>query len=408
MDRPNITQEFVDNLKFDPTGKANQIFFDRKDGYFGVQVGKTKKSFVFQSYKRPRKVFADVSDKSVKDARTEAMGYKVQIDSGIDPWNKEIGTSARTLRDLVKEWLDSPRSSKKGPRRETTIADCWDQLERFVGDLLDKPFDSFTRPQMTQRFAQIQNGKIKSPQEKPRKGKEFIGTESQAQAVFNYLRAVYTYAEEEYDLPSPISARLKKLIPHHSDDSEVHAALSDDELAAIGKALTSWSGNAYCPLLFKMMLFTGLRVSATIRLRFDYLEDDVIVLPLRLTGIKSNRQHVIPITPQIRAVIDELEEIRISDWMFPANSKSGHMTTINWPVSVLRDVSGVQTTNHSFRYTLSTEMERLNIDNQVQALVMDHAPEKSISDRYRMEAFRERVLPALTEANAVIMKKLFG
>jgi integrase len=140
-------------------------------------------------------------------------------------------------------------------------------------------------------------------------------------------------------------------------------------------------------------------------LQWSYLHDDRIEMPPSQS--KSNRLYITPMTPQIRAELDLLREIKVHDeWVFPSDSESGRMTTRNWASEKVRAVCGLKFTNHSLRYTFATIGEELEIKQQVVSLLMDHSSEGNITDRYQLGAFLAQTGPAIEKIDARLAKLL--
>ena len=162
------------------------------------------------------------------------------------------------------------------------------------------------------------------------------------------LSVLFNYAIRKTSAPllgnpcqaaDPYPERLKRDVLPFEALAEWHAATC---------ALANKSHAAY----FKLLLFSGLRRTDAASIKLEDIHDDFVFRPLPKGG--SRKAFQCPITPQLRAIIDEASAAREllqphSPYLFPAISRTGHLSAGLFH-SQLR-VRGVAVSPHVLRRT---------------------------------------------------------
>ncbi len=111
---------------------------------------------------------------------------------------------------------------------------------------------------------------------------------------------------------------------------------------------------------FRLALLTGQRIGSVLAMRWDGIEGDLWTIPPE--HFKGRRTHLVPLSPEALAVLQELRENSVSDeWVFPsrAGSAKPHLSNLGKALSRIRKRSGVKDwTIHDFRTTWRTHAVR--------------------------------------------------
>lgn len=107
-----------------------------------------------------------------------------------------------------------------------------------------------------------------------------------------------------------------------------------------------------------LLLYTGMRMGEVMRLKWDNVKDDKIVL--KRTETKQNKEKVVLLTKSIRAVLEDLRDKRRRDgYVIPLRGGTKERGEI-WMTDIMRKIreySGVQDfIFHNLRHTASTIM----------------------------------------------------
>lgn len=174
------------------------------------------------------------------------------------------------------------------------------------------------------------------------------------------VKALYNYAiHKKYLTDNPAN----EVRPYVVD--EKRRAYSPDEMTRILEAATRIEREArpqddiqrQARRLVLLLYYTAMRLGEILMLRWDNIQGDLI--RLERTETKQRREKVIPIGPEVRAVIDELAAERRNDYVLPLRRRSGNMVAA-WadnPIRKIREYSGIQDfIFHNLRHTASTLM----------------------------------------------------
>jgi integrase len=116
---------------------------------------------------------------------------------------------------------------------------------------------------------------------------------------------------------------------------------------------------------FRVALLTAQRIGSVQAMRWDMIDRDVWTIPA--SDFKGKRPHMVPLSPQVVAVLEELREYREPGevYTFPARAgaKRPHVANLSKALGRIRDRSGLEHfTAHDFRTTFRTWATRSEED----------------------------------------------
>jgi integrase len=120
---------------------------------------------------------------------------------------------------------------------------------------------------------------------------------------------------------------------------------------------------------YMFALFTGLRRSEIETLEWSRIDNDAIHLPTT----KSGREFWLPLVDLHHRLLDPVRDLD-DRWVFPADSKSGHI--VAW------DHDHVPGTLHSLRHTFATTAVEAGIPEEVVGRLLNHASKTITGQRY--------------------------
>ncbi|RWE16388.1 MAG: DUF4102 domain-containing protein [Mesorhizobium sp.] len=298
---------------------------------FMVLVGKRRKTFVVQGERRKagqrlsiRMKVAEVGDLTTRKARAKAKDILGKIASGVDPRrssqepeadaaNVDLPSiGAPTLRIAWERYRDG-HMKKKG-RSEGTINNYRDHVERLLADWLDQPLSKFGNDPalVTTRHEKLtkENG-------------AYI-----ANGCMRTLRAIYNHARKvARTLPAdnPVSA---------IDWNAEHRRNSALGLSDLEGWFTQLRGlkNPIRREFHLFMLLSGHRPEAIRKARVEHVDFRTRVVHIPRPKGGEVKAFDIPLSnAMIRCLVRvmrigrALYEEQSRDWLFPADSGSGHM-----------------------------------------------------------------------------------
>lgn len=311
------------------------------DGVLAVKASKTSNdahAFYFRhAITKRRHKFAGLSDltcnggsRTLKEIRTEAEHLAKE---GPEAPAIENTPSLRTCIDT--RILNKSKKTGEAGLRESTVRDLRWSLETYAYDWLDLPVSELTAPRIAARAREINIGRYKNPYygmdaetlknlgRRPAR-KPLLGTERSAAAFIKYLSLTLTGTSAEHGITrdtAPTRAVRNDVIVEH-EASNGAKCISDADVAAIlnlsRDECSNLQDNGFNPALWhnvlatRLLLLTGYRCSDVASLTRGQI-GDTWVTKEKGEAAKSGRRHRLPISSQIRDVLDEALAMKNGD-----------------------------------------------------------------------------------------------
>jgi len=306
-----ITGDFVHRASLSEDGKT-LTFVDRELPGFMLLCGKKTKRFYAQgTVKGGRQARIKIGEHPIlkaQEAREMARQVLADIKSrGIDPKEEARKKKAEgiTLREAMELHLMAKRLS---PR---TLEHYWNSLGRYVPDWLDKPLRDLGNDRRGVR-------------ERHRLVTERNGP-GVANGVMRVVRAAYNRGLREFpELPSnPVqNVDFNPMPPRNS-------ALDENQLRDWYKAVMELE-NPIRRDYWLFVLFTGLRKTSAATVKWEHVNliEETIFIPEPKGG--KQRAFTLPLSDfLVELLVARKTENEMlystSQWVFPANSRSGHI-----------------------------------------------------------------------------------
>lgn len=344
-----ITKTYVDSLPLRDEGQ--EIHWDSELKGFGLRVGARSKSFVVQKSGKGIKTIGRYGVLTVAQARQLAQDILADI------VNDRLGqTPSLTLRKAMHEYVVGMRNAGRSQR---SIADLQYRLENYLTDWLERPLASITRTEVRERHKRI--GKKNGPY--------------MANGVFRQFRAVYNDAIAQHDgLPGNPCVALRNRWFKEQRRQEPIQHLRDWWISVRMLSPVRRSYQYF-------VLLTGLRRTDAATVRWDDVDfeagtihrpnpkggrDKAFTIPLSgvaLGLLRNRRRHNQILFPG-------------SPWVFPAESKSGHLEE----PKEQRQVNGKKVTHlpspHRLRDTFTTACVEAGVSPYDIDVLTNHRPPK--------------------------------
>ena len=136
-----------------------------------------------------------------------------------------------------------------------------------------------------------------------------------------------------------------------------------------------------CALLFSV--YTVARPGEIRYAEWAEIKNDIWDIPAE--RMKMKRRHIVPLSTQARAILDELKPITgASKWLFPSPRDNGHCMSENSVRVALRTIGFTkeQITPHSFRAMFSTIANERGINRDVIKHQLAHVEGNSVRGAY--------------------------
>jgi integrase len=142
-------------------------------------------------------------------------------------------------------------------------------------------------------------------------------------------------------------------------------------------------------LLF--LLFTGFRRNEGAALRWDEVDFKARVIRLPAARAKAGRKLDLPMSDFVHDLLVARRTIGDGNWVFPANSKSGHLEEPKFPLKLVADATGTHVSVHDLRRTFITAAESTDMSVIALKALVNHSLGKDVTEGYvQMTAERLR------------------
>lgn len=328
--KSKITQALVERSPMPECGKSI-LYADTEMRGFYLIVTPTKRSFYVQSLVNGKQVRTKLGDHpalDAKQARDMARTVLVGMRGGTNPNEERRKAKARGI--TLREALDLHLAAKPlSPRTKEDYRYC---CEQYLSDWLDKALAELGASRIAVRERHV---RITEKHGAPT-----------ADTVFRIFRAVYNRGLREHpDLPANPTANVDY---HGLKRRKVD--VDAERLKAWGKAVLQLHPIRRDLHLF--MILTGMRRTSACEARISDLNLDDLRLHVPKPKGGSARAFDLPLSGPLADLLGHrLAENptlhRKSPWLFPADSKSGHVAEVaQWELDGL--------TGHALRHCYST------------------------------------------------------
>lgn len=184
-----------------------------------------------------------------------------------------------------------------------------------------------------------------------------------ANAAMRTLKAVLNDVARTFDLPPNPVTRAVRMNKEKARDW----AISPEDMPELWRHLDGMEDRMR-RACWMLMMFTGLRVGNAQAVEWEHIEGDLLFIP----KAKSGRSFTVPLPAVVVQAIAELP--RVSKFVFPASSASGHITELRRSVAF-------PYAPHQMRHSYRTHALEAGVDFQAVTLLMDHS-NPHVSFRY--------------------------
>lgn len=347
--KSKITQALVERAPVPDRGKST-LYADSEMRGFYLIVTPTKRSFYVQSLVNGKQVRTKLGDHpamDAKQARDAARQTLVGMRAGTNPNEERRKARARgiTLRDALDLHLAAKPLSAR--TKENYRYSC----EQYVADWMDKPLAELGADRAGVRE---RHGRITAKHGAPT-----------ADSVFRVVRAVYNRGLREHpDLPANPTANVDY---HGLRRRKVES--DADKLKEWGRAVLNLHPVRRDLHLF--LILTGMRRTSACESQLAHLDLDARRLHVPKPKGGASRAFDVPLSAPLADLCSHRAEEnpllhRKAPWIFPAESKSGHVAEV--AQSELGELTG-----HALRHTYATLALQAGVPIAELKFLLNHA-----------------------------------
>lgn len=325
-------------------------------GAYGSRKGPGTFFVQFRVGSKQRKVtLGRINELSVSDARKAANEIQVAARQGRDVIREQRAQhrAGLTLGDAYGEYTSALRRRGVSENTLRHNAGTWKRLSRF----------------QSRELASITKRDVRS-------WHSDWGTcgPTAANQAGRLLRTVYNYAARfSDDLPANPCTAIEWY-----PERELRRVIAARDLSAWWAQIDSVE-NPVRQAYWRVLLFSGLRKSDAASMRWTDISDDGIHRPNPKGG--RTRAFTLPMTPQLSAILADAKRAAEvvspgSEWVFPANSRTGHLTEA-------AEKAFPTVKPHDIRRTYATACIEAGVDPYTVKMLLNHTADKGdVTARY--------------------------
>jgi len=368
-----ITKKLVDTVSTPERtasgGKAQKFYRDSQIPGFALRVTSSGvKSFIVEKRingKVKRITLGRYGNLTTEQARIEAKKLTGEIATGIDPLAEKRAKEAKSVT-LLQAFDDYFLA--RNTLSESTIKDYKRSINGYFVDWQNKALLDISKDMVEKRYRSL--------------GKK---SASRANNSMRVLRAIFNHAMKKYD-----DAKGNRIIMFNPVDriSDTRAwfpvkrrqtFIKNHQLADWYKGTLNLNAETTRDYLH-LVLFTGLRKSEAAGLRWDAVDFNDKTLTINET--KNHEIHTLPLSDYLEELLRKRFENKTNDYVFPSNSKEGHLKEPKTAVKRVCDLSGVTFALHDLRRTFITIAESLDIPAYALKRLMNHKDPNDVTAGY--------------------------
>jgi len=366
----NLTPTRVSRFRFKPGGPTLQRLWDSAVPGLGIEaVASGRRSWVLRYRIGDRQriiTLGAVADLDLDAARDRAV---------------EARAAARQGQD--------PQIARDAPQRALTLTALWEQYQTTPHYLTRSPdfragMESTLRVYVLPAWGHIGVAALKRWQIRDAVERLIVqGKEGAARGLLNRLRTLLNYALERELIQASPADHIR---PQYTTTGRRAAWLETPE-----QIRDAWylDGPIQVRGMVRWMLLTGCRRDEARLARWDQIQGDV----WRVASTKNDNPLVLPIMPDMQAVLDEMRAtFGPSDWIFPSTVSSFKPIPRGTWDYALRTATNGRFSAHVLRHTVESWLRELGLDEEHRDMVLNHV-RRGTGSRYahgeQIEAKRE-------------------
>lgn len=386
MPAVKLTDRTIKALQAPERGQTD--YFDGNPRGFGVRISQSGHRAFFVMYRiggRLRRLtLGTYPHLTLAAARQRAKDALHDVAHGSDPaGEKQADRRAETFGELADEYLTSHAKLNKR---------SWKEDERILNHDLLPHWRTRKAKGITRRDIWTVLKRIA----------EERGSPIMANRTLALVRRIFNFAIEREILTASPCHKIKA----PAAERERERVLGHDELRALWKALLATP--AWFQVVFKLYLFTAQRHREVLGMSRAELDLDSGWWTIPSSRTKNGLVHRVPLAPPALELLNDwMRSNPDSPWVFPSPAREGAIVTLQKPVRLLREMTGIEFRVHDLRRTASTNMTSIGIRRKTVSRVLNHL-ERDVTrlyDRYSYDREKREALDRLAVELVAIVER---
>jgi integrase len=324
--------------------------------------------------KRKTLALGSYPEVSLAKARERTAEAREKVADGIDPSDERRAAKVAlgdTFRAVSQAWYDNNKNSAEPATRNKWLF----LLEHAYSELADKPCRSISAADLVRMVRQINDQ----------------GLAETARRAFALSGRVFRYAVAHSlaDRDPSRDVSLRDILPPQT--VEHHASVTDpNAVGALLRAIRGYEGRLPTRLAMELAALVFVRPGELRMAEWAELDAERAEWRIPAARMKMREQHLVPLSRQALAVLDELRPITgDGKFLFPSERTNARAMSENTINAALRRLgySTDDMTGHGFRSMASTLLHELGFTHAVIERQLAHAERNKVSAAYNFAEY---------------------
>jgi integrase len=277
---------------------------------------------------------------------------------------EESGDAVDSFRKVAALWFEKWRVGKV----ERYARDTETRLEENVLSRIgNRPIGAIKPPEIASMILAIEE-----------RGAEDVARRAlqNTQQIFRYAMA-FGFAEQNPAAAFRPSDILKQRV------TENFARVEVTEMPALLKKIELYDGSHFVRLALQLMALVFVRTGELMPAHWSEIDRGEKLWSIPAERMKMRRPHLVPLSRQALAVLDELWNRRKNDtWVFPGERSSPFMNKNSMLCALKRMGYKGEMTGHGFRGLASTILNEMGYERAHIEMQLAHAPKSEVEGAY--------------------------
>lgn len=322
---------------------------------------------------------------SLKQARDWALDARKLLAAGVDPHALKTETKNAAADATVNLITDTVEA----------LGREW--FEKFGGEWVDSHGSKVIRRLERDLFPWIGKEDIKSI--KPAallsalRRVEARGALDTAHRLLQNCGQIWRYAVATGRAERDITSDLRGALPP-AKETHLGAITDPVEIGKLLRNINEYAGSEVVRLALKLAPFVFVRPGELRQSRWDEFDTAKSLWTIPAGRMKAKRPHVVPLSDQALAILEELKTITGDGaYLFPSPRSVTRCLSDNAVLSAIRRMGYTteEMTGHGFRAMASTNLEQLGYDVRLIEIQLAHADQDQVRAAYKRETHMLRL-----------------
>lgn len=338
--------------------------------------------------KRRKVGLGQYPDLKLAEAKVKALDYAAVIRAGFDP-NLDEPTDSNTVRDLAALYL----AEVKRDHSRTWAANVEHMLGKDILPAIGSmAVDAVTRADVADLVKAVADR----------------GSRRRADQTLSVVRSFYGWALGRGRVGVEIDPTYK--LTKHNGNKARKRKLTDAEIKLLWRGMDSQTKlSPQVRDALRLSLLTGARIGECLGVAKSEFNFDEMLWTIPKERTKSDREHVLPLSPWAGQIIRDAMDRTRGVYLFPG--RDGKPVRVNSASQAMRRLSeqlGIEdVTSHDLRRTCATRLGGLGTDESIVARVLNHAP-KSVTGIHYLHARYVPQMRSALDAWAVELQRILA